>query len=349
MAKSAWLKEQWVDRMTQAMILQHPDIEEKVLRKLVTEEFDKSYRDHDAVIYNSYEEIVYNTTLGETVDWINQSKPILAESGVFFYPKDQKRNVNTEIIKECMLDIRTTHKKEKFAALDAGDMFLASVKDIQQSNDKKAANSGYGAEGQQSSFLYNMNAAMSVTASGRGQLSTATQTIENFLADYVKFWNMDEFYNFMYNIIHEQGEWKFDTFKTITNIPTKEQWVKRFKNKFLHQSLMDSDKICAAYDSMSDELRVRTYYKCNIYEFLTNWRPKVLLTRLMATPVVYKKDSSQKHFIDPNSIPDSWEEPLHIISDMVYEFVGYKYGQFRYEDRTKYMKKAVTPVSDTDS
>ena len=141
---STFLQEHWVDRMTQSLSLINPDLSEREIRKFVEEEYGKAFTDHKAVIYNSYENITYHTTLGETLDWIQSFKPLIAESGVFFYPKSMKRNLNTEIIKECMLDARTIHKKEMFAALDAGDAFTASVKDIQQGNDKIAANSGYG-------------------------------------------------------------------------------------------------------------------------------------------------------------------------------------------------------------
>ena len=67
-------------------------------------------------IYNSYENSVGELTLKGVINWIDVKKPLIAESGVFFIPKHEKRNVNVEIIKECMLDARKIHKKEKFKA-----------------------------------------------------------------------------------------------------------------------------------------------------------------------------------------------------------------------------------------
>lgn len=349
MAGSAWLKTEWVNRMVETMRYVHPEMGESELRSKIEQIYDKKFTDHDAEIYNSYENITYKTTLGETVDWFQSFKPIIAESGVFFYPKHLKRNLNTEIIKECMLDARTIHKKEKFAALDAGDTFTARVKDIQQSNDKKAANSGYGAEGQRSSFLFNMNSAMSVTACGRGQISTAIQTIENFLGDSVKFFNMDEFYNHIYNIANEESEWTFSSSKVIDSVPSRSKWITRFEEKFLHHSLYDTEGIGKVYDNLSDDLRIRTYYKCNMYEFLMNGYPRMMWIKLMRTPIRYKKETKIDAFIDPNDPPESWKDQLDFISKLLLEFVGYRYGQFRYEDRSRYMKKSVTPVSDTDS
>ena len=349
MADCKWLKEQWVERMTDALCLRNPEMDRKQIRKTVEEEYEKWYKDHAVKIHNSYENTVYHTTLGQTVDWIQSFKPLIAESGVFFYPKHMKRNLNVEIIKEAMLDARTVHKKEKFAAIEAGDMFTARTKDLQQGNDKKAANSGYGAEGQSSSFLFNLNSAMSVTASGRGQLSTAIQTIENFLADNVKFFSMDEFYQHISNIIHEKDEWKYDTLKSVEDIPNKSKWVSRFERKFLHPNFCDQDALKKVYDGLSDELRIRTYYKCNLIEFLRNMKPKMKLQKMLTTPIEFKKKQKINQFVDPNEVPDSWKDQMSEFTQLILEFVGYRYGQFRYEDRTKYQKRAVVPVSDTDS
>lgn len=337
---SAYLHDRWVEEMTTALTLSNPDKDPSDIRKFVEKKYKERYTEHAVQIYNSYENITYDTLLGETLDWIQSFKPLIAESGVFFYPKHMKRNLNTEIIKDCMLDARTIHKAEMFAALEAGDSFLASTKDIQQANDKKAANSGYGAEGQRSSFLFNMHSAMSVTSCGRGQLSTVSQCIENLLADYMKFFNMDEFFTWINHIIAEKNEWEFDTFKIINRIPSRKEYVNRFISKFLHHTFADTNKIEALYDSLDDEMRVRTYYKANIHEFFRNCVPQRLVGDIATTKC---------EFINPNKAPDEIADDLKYLTQLVMEFVNYRYGIFRYEDRMRYQKRSVIPVSDTDS
>ena len=194
---SVYIKDQWVKVMTRSMCMAHPEMSKDEVRKKVIKIFDKKFVDHDAVMYNNYEETIANVTLSKMVDWFQDGKPLICESGVYFMPKSIKRNINAEIVKENMLDARKVHKKEMFECLDKGDEFGASVKNIQQANDKKAANSQYGASAEPSSFLYNLHAAMSVTSCGRGQLSTACQCVENLLEDNVKFFNMDEFYTWV--------------------------------------------------------------------------------------------------------------------------------------------------------
>lgn len=330
------MKELWVERMTDAMSYTHPNVSRSKLQKLVEKIYDKNVKDTPCQIYNSYENTVGNLTLGTVINWIDMKKPLIAESGVFFIPKHEKRNVNVEIIKECMLDARKIHKKEKFKALEAGDVFLASVKDIQQANDKKAANSGYGAEGQASSFLYNLNSAMSVTASGRGQLSTACQCFENLLADNVKFFNMNEFFNWVYQITHERDSWKFDIMKIIPVIPSEDEFVERFRKKFGNDSFNEI-MVRQVYQGLSEEMILRVYYKANLREFMKWHYPSLLLS-----DIAYSKTE----FIDPNNIPKELKDDVNILTDMIVEIVGYKHSIFRYEDRTKYQPRAATPVMD---
>lgn len=341
MSKCKYLEKTWIDEMVNSLALLHPDIDFEELREFVTEEYENAYTDHECSIFNSYENTVADTTLGGVLDWIQKEKPLMAESGVFFYPKDKRRNVNIEIIKECMLDARTIYKTEMFEAKKRGDTFTQTVKNLQQLNAKKAANSGYGAEGQSSSFLYNINSAMSVTASGRGQLSTAMLCFENLFADYVKFFDMDDFHHYIKNIVDEQDNWKFPTKLVIEFIPSKLEWVRRFTSKFLHQSLCDEHQIKLVYDSLSEDLRIRTYYKANLKDFFQyNYYPKMIFDTIV---------SSDDDFIDPNKPPEQIKEPLEFLTALVTEYVCYKHSYFRYEDRARYQKRGCVVIGDTDS
>lgn len=334
------VKHNWIMRMSESMQRLHPDISKERIEKIVSKIYEKRVKDTKVELFNNYENIVAGTSLLGVVDWFHSANPLIAEAGVYFYQKDKKRNINVEIIKEDMLDARTEHKKEKFEAMEFGDVFLASVKDLQQANDKKAANSGYGAEGQSSSFLYNIHSAMSVTSCGRGQISTACQCFENLFADNVKFFDMTEFFTWVYNIVHEQPDWQFETFDIVGHVPDEDAFVEHFKNKFLRPYMYNEEMIHRVYESLDDEMRIRVYYKANLIEFLKNRIPLDLYSDIACMNVEY---------IDPNKPPEEIKPLLKALTAMVVEFVNYKHGVFRYEDRTRYQKRAVCSVIDTDS
>ena len=336
-----YMQTNWIRQMTNTLMKLNPEADETEIENFVLEEYLKNFTDHDCMLYNSYENSAMKSTLGGICDWIQEENPLIVESGVYFYQKSKMRNVNVEIIKDNMLDARTVHKKEMFEAMERGDTFTAAVKDIQQGNDKKAANSGYGAEGQSSSFLFNVHSAMSVTAGGRGQLSTAILCFENLFADNVKFWDMNECFTYLMNILKEKKQWKFDTFSIVKKVPSKKRWIERYKNKFLHITLCDEQQLNDFYDSLDDEEIIRTFYKSNFNDFLyDNKIPNRLYGDIAETDV---------EFIDPNKVPDELKEPLDYLVKLVIEFVNYKYSSIRYQDKARYERRKVVIVSDTDS
>lgn len=334
------IRDKWVHEMTNALALKHPDVPRDKIRQQVDEIFEKKFKDTKCQIYDNYNESVYDITLAQTLDWIKNKNPLICESGVFFHQKSECRSLQTEIIKECMLDMRDIHKGEKFKAMEAGDTITAGIKDIQQGNDKKAANSGYGAEGEKSSFLFNLHSAMSVTAAGRGQLSTALQSMENYFADYVKFFGEDDFLVHVMNIMDEQNEWQFVTDDYIPETPTKKQFVARFAGKFLNKRKAPIATIEKVYEALNDEMRKRVFYKCYMRAFLMLPRIKEILNTIARTKV---------EFIDPNKIVPELSESITRLQALAIEFVNYKHSVYKYEDRSKSLPRAVITTADTDS
>lgn len=335
------LKKLWVREAVKSMKLRFPEKSEDELYRQVLKIYKERFQDNKVVIYNNYENQLTDTTLGGMVDWFDDKHPLICESGVYFKQKSEQDNINAKIIRFSMLDRRTELKKEMFRLKEAGDVFGANVKDLQQANTKKAANSGYGAEAEKTSFLYNLHSAMSVTSCGRGQLSTACQTIDNLLADFVKFMNMDEFYTYVNHIISEEPEWKFETFTVIDKIPSKQKFIKRFVRKFYNQSLCDITVLDNMYDHLSDEMIVRLYYKSNFHEFI--------LDNKVIYDLFVEIGNTNIDFTDPNHVPDELVEYVDAIVQFMAEFVVYKYSFFRYEDRTKYHRRSAVVIMDTDS
>ncbi len=334
-----YIKDAWISQSLDILKTMKPDIPEKKLVKYLDKKFEENFRDHDAKIYNSYDEEIIETTLAKTLDWVQVEKPYISESGCFFKNRYKCRNLNAEIIRG-QLDRRKVLKAEKFQAKEVGDVILEAFKEIGQLNEKKRANSGYGAEGNSTSFLFNAHSAMSITAAGRSQLSVAGMCFENLFNNFVKFKNMDELYVHVNHIISEKKDWKYDLDEIIDIKPTKDDFVSNIINKFDEHSEYNEERISELYDNLSKEIRIRVYYKCNLKLFLKNKLMKELLHSIL-TPDV--------EFVDPNKIPKEIAPELLTFNELIMEFVGYRYQHFRYENRMKGDKKATVIVSDTDS
>lgn len=335
-----YLKQEWTRVMLESMMIRFPNVSKHELLQIIEETYEERVRDHDALLYNNYDNVVARVTLVTLLDWIQVENPLICESGCFFRQKSKQPNIVADIIDEDMLQVRAKIKKEMFEYLEQKDELNATFADLRQANVKRGTNAVYGSEGEPSSFFYNIHSAISTTSCGRGQLSTATQTIDNFLADAVRFMNMDEFYYYINNIIHEKSEWRFNCFDYIDTIPTKKQFINRFVRKFFSKKTADTSVIESLYDRLDDEMICRLYYKSNMHEFLR--QPEIIK--------IFSGIATSKHeYIDPNKVPKPLDAIISHLVDVLLEFVNYKYSFFRYEDRTRYHRRKYVILMDTDS
>ena len=51
-------------------------------------------------------------------------------------------------------------------------------------------------------------------------------------------------------------------------------------------------------------------------------------------------------FVDPNKVPKEIKAPMDELSNLVREFVNYKFSNFRYQDKARYSKRRVIILSD---
>ena len=334
-----FIKEAWLEQTSSIIKRVRPDLSGKELRQFLDNEFEKHFTDNPAKIYNSYDEIIIDTTLARVLDWIQVEKPYISESGCFFKNRHDCRNLNAEIIRG-QLDTRKVLKKEMFIAKQAGDVIQEVFKNVGQLAQKRRANSGYGAEANETSFLFNAHSAMSITAAGRSQLSVAGMCFENFFGDFVKFSNMDEMHIYIHNILMEKKSWQYNIAEIINIIPSEEDFVNRLCWKFADGVQYNRDVIINLYHNLGDEEVVRIYYTSNMKQFLKNKTVSQLLRRIMIVDV---------EFIDPNDIPKDIKAEVLTLIEIMLEFVGYRHQPFRYEDKMKNTEKYMIIVSDTDS
>ena len=105
-------------------------------------------------------------------------------------------------------------------------------------------------------------------------------------------------------------------------------------SKFIYDKVLMGELLDPPDEKIS--LR-RVYYKANIREFLSLKKPAYLYSDIACADV---------EFIDPNIMPEEIKPMIDKLTDWVLEFVAYKHGIFRYEDRTRYQKRKCTIVID---
>lgn len=245
-------KTRWVNEGLQKMKLVYPDSSDEEIVKFLSKVYDRDKKDSNCLIYNNYEKTEVDTTVEKVLDWLDERKPILTESGSLFKRHGECENPDAMILKE-KLDVRDAEKKLMFkyeqakeSSTDPEDIrkysLLAEDCDLNQSRYKVIANSEYGVSGLSSSWFFNMACASATTSKGKALISTAYAAFEDFLADNVKFWNMDECISFINNIVNEKNIRKKSDDKWINDKDVSDV-LERLQNKFLNPDDCNDDII----------------------------------------------------------------------------------------------------------
>lgn len=343
-------KDRWIEQAYQKIHLICPDDDEKEIKKFLSDEFDKDYKDNSCIIYNNYEKDEIETSIYNLFDWIEEKKPILTESGSMFKPHSQSFNPNAIILGKKLAE-RKIEKKKKFKYLDMANAtddpkekdeynYLAKKADLAQLRHKVIANSEYGVSGLPSSWFFNMACASATTARGQALISTAFNAFEDFLCDNVLFESMDECLIFINNIIKEKKNRKKNDEKWVENKTTSEV-VDRIVNKFEDPNTCDKDIIKRIVKNLSQEDKNRIYYKSNIYEFFRNSKK----ARQLLKNIV--QDSH--NFLNPDEPPKYIGEQLDKLRPAVLEYVHYNHPTPNRVQRLKTHTRKCVIVIDTDS
>ena len=194
------------------------------------------------------------------------------------------------------------------------------------------------------SLIYNRNVATSITSQGRSFISTAGMFFEQFLADNVKFANLEEIIMFIQHTQEETPKRKYRDLDILSRwISPLECFTKLILDCGYHYipDNEDMDIIWNMVNNLNQEDLNRVYYKNNLYDFLDN--------TYMQNLIRYMMSSLHSAFLSPSDIPPELEESLQKFTDILDEYVMNHYQVMDRITRWQSMIKSVCVASDTDS
>lgn len=318
----------------------YPHLSPVDINNAIQYSINKRYKEEKTQIYNNYtKKEPVELTILELVEYIITREPILTASGVMFKKHDAAPNPLAKMIEKFMIS-RGILKKKMFEYPKGSEMF--EYYNLLQTLAKIDANGLYGVLGLYNSFYFDLHVAKSITGNGRSLVSAAGMLFESFLANGVKFSSLNEIMTFLDNIVTEERHWN-DAVILDRNIPLEESFFK-VASSCGFQWIPDEEDLWLIYQYMSklsQEDLNRIYYKNNLYEFISNTSMKNAIQNILS--------NMENPYLDPNIVPDEIKEELSTFSDILNEYVYYKYLYIDSIDKMSNMVKNVVSISDTDS
>ena len=331
----------WVEDNVIYFKLQYPNADEKVLRKVLLDVAQEHTKNHNAYLYNDYQDDMrINTDLLKLYDWYYKNRPIAAGHGTFFYNQNVKKSPIQNVI-----DGRIAARKEYQKIRDTyigpnGDTSSYEYQyfEMMQMEAKVKINAIYGAFGAKTFQLYNIYTASSTTGTAQSLISTTAMAFEAFLNNAVKFKSLGELVTMVGNVL-EKDEHNL-TIDGLTPITDPEMVYNLWRNQFESYSPTYEPVIRNLLRHRSVEDLTRLYYNNNLFAFVEN---DMIMRRLVR---IYDVTTE---FRNPNNVPDNIKDDLEFIWEYCREFVFYNHAYTEQINRLKHDPRTRVILIDTDS
>lgn len=330
--KHKFLKE-WKSANSEMLSRMYPNIKDKDINKFLNDMIDKYIEVPTAILDNNHVHKSIQVDLLTVVDWYNDNKLIAAGNGTFFKNQDVEINPAATML-DNFLTLRKSYKKQLHNY--PNDSYEYASFDRKQLIEKLAANSYYGASGNETSNFFNLYTAISTTATGQSLISTTMTAFESFMADNVPFIDLEDCMMFITNVLKEK--YKFNC----GFLPNKDHdaVLERFKNKFFEWKDEYEYPLFKLLINLSQEELNKLYYKTNLYEFT-----KIPMIRNLYHEIFLKTEE----FKDPTKLPESSAKEIKELWAYYKEFVFYNGFAYNRIQRLKNdIRKCVVTI-DTDS
>lgn len=370
---SSFLKE-YVKQATKSICMIYPDLKKEDIQPIIIREVENRLMNPPARIENSYTREARDTTLLSVLDYVIETKPIIAANGTFFKQHKDSINPNAKMLDQFG-ENRSIEKKLMFACQGI-DEIEYNIHNIDQTNWKKLSNSWYGGSAMPASAMYNKECAASTTKTARSVISTCMTTFEAVLGDTFTFVDIQEFLTWCKVVMKENNE-----LEPWIERKSAEDVYNRFYHRIVKKEAGDDILVRDLCNALSETARTQLYWKYNLLEFTRThkevrdlfqdvyngvehleymkddgdwgvvpekYRAEVEGSRDKPAKA-WKKIVQRERFYDPAKIPSAIDFPVRELCRL---YVKYIYVDFMFTDRMyklKNFKRNVVTVIDTDS
>lgn len=332
MKKHIFIKK-WKKYNRKILMAMYPSLSKEEINNFLDKQIEENIKNPNATIHNNYVHKSIDIDLLSVIDWIEETKPIMAGFGVLYNNQNKTINPNAKML-ESFLFARSAIKKNLKKYTEG--TFEYKETDRKQLTEKINANSYYGGSGSPKSVFFNIYTATSTTATGQSLTSTTATAFEAFLSNNILFFDLDDCFDFLIKVVNEKHtiDDRFLPYISLDKI------MKYIKTLFMDYKDEYTELLFNYLSRLPQNILNRIYFKNNIYEFT-----KISKIRLKMQNLFYIIDD----FKNPNSVPENSKEGLSDLWDYYREFVFHNYFAFDRIKRFKTMKRKAVVGADTDS
>lgn len=193
-----------------------------------------------------------------------------------------------------------------------------------------------------SCIYYNLYTACTTTTQGKSCNSAAALFFESFLNNNVPMGSMNELATFIHNVVTEARF--YDDLDILDRDITIEECFYQLMSSTGWGWVPSEEEMQIIWNMLANLGQQdinRLFYKNNLFHFIDNSKVKKAILNFLC-----KLD---KPYMDPNEVPEEAEEELKIVTDLIREYVYYRYQIIDRLDKMYYLIRSNSIIQDTDS
>lgn len=326
---------QYVDQTTEILARMHPEWDSERIEKIVVAIVQERCQDPVMRRENNVRGEYGTTTLLATVDWLEETKPVVAGNGTFYCQPEVERSPTSMFLK-TLKNRRAEVKRELFKQ-EPGTMTYILL-DLESGNIKVIMNANYGAAANASAAFHDDYSPAAITLMAQSIITTAAAFFEGFCGDNQRFFHLNECFDWIRKVIS-----KTEAVHKWVYVPTTDEVVERIISKFEMIGPQEIGCLRRYLSTMGDTERVYLYYANNLRGFMFRHSPvKRLIPSILSTLPVMKageipegveidsvgewnKQVSKAMFLDPYGVPDCIKDDLERLQRYLVQYVFVEY------------------------
>jgi hypothetical protein len=340
MEQSLFIRD-WINDNVEYFKLMNPRVNETKLRERLMQIVQERLVNREAYLHNDYQDDMrIKADLLKLYDWFQQTKPIAAGNGTFFYNQDKKYCPIQNVIDGRISDRKKYQKiRDEYLGPNGETTdYYYQYNDMLQMEAKVMTNAIYGSFGARTFQLYNQYTAGSTTGTAQSLISTTAIAFEAFLADSVKFKSLGEMVTFLGNIlVKDEHTMPLHGLKIYSD---KEFVLNSLKKKFVRYNDFYTPVLRKFLAYRTPEELTRIYYANNLFALVENPLISERIKRIYDVT---------KSFRNPNNVPENIKEDLEFVWEYCSDLVFYNHAYTEQINRLKHDERGEVILIDTDS
>ena len=190
-----------------------------------------------------------------------------------------------------------------------------------------------------SCIYYNLYTACTTTTQGKSCNSAAALFFESFLNNNVPMGSMNELVTFIHNVITEARF--YDDSEVLDRDITIEECFYQLMSSTGWGWIPSEEEMKIIWDMLANlgqEDLNRLFYKNNLFNFIDNSRVKNAILNFLC-----KLDQP---YMDPNLVPEEAADELKAVTDLIQEYVYYRYQIIDRLDKMYYLVRSNSIIQD---